>query len=153
MMITRSKDHESNGNEQLEYQKLSELLSTFIEKDQEHYLQAALTNGLISNGELNVTFKSEDIIDGWKHVHRRFWYHPMHQLSPYLGRFPPAICRYFICKFSRAGEVVYDPFCGSGTVPLEACLLDREAVGNDVFIYAYILSHAKVNPLEKGDFN
>ena len=98
-------------------------------------------------------FKSEDIVDGWKHVHRRYWYHPLHQLSSYLGRFPPAIAHYFICKFSQEGEVVYDPFCGSGTVPLEACLLGREAIGNDIFIYAYTLSHAKVRPLNRKEYD
>lgn len=37
-----------------------------------------------------------------------------------------------------------DPFSGSGTIPLEARLQGRVAVGNDLQVLAYILTYAKV---------
>src|SRR5205085_4569365 len=134
------------------YQKLSQLLPTYTRKDSGSYLQEVDIKVLTNHG-LKIEFKSENIIDSWKHIHRKYWYHSLHQLSPYLGRFPPAIARYFVCKFSKEGQLVYDPFCGSGTVPLEACILNRDAIGSDVFIYAYTLSHAKLHPLERKEFD
>ena len=88
------------------------------------------------------------ISDGWKRTAARYWYHPLHRLSPYIGRFPPALAHYFITKFSVSGDTVFDPFAGSGTVPLEANLLRRQSIGYDIFTYAYVLSHAKARPVE-----
>ena len=40
--------------------------------------------------------------------------------------------RFFIEKLSAPGDKVYDPFMGRGTTLLEAALLDRIPVGNDI---------------------
>jgi hypothetical protein len=97
-------------------------------------------------------FPAAAISDGWKYVANLFWYHNLHHISTYLGRFPPALAHYFIAKFSKPGDTVFDPFVGSGTVPLEANLLQRSSVGFDTFTYAYILSHAKARPIDQQTF-
>jgi DNA modification methylase len=94
---------------------------------------------------------TEDLRSTWKEA-PRFWGHSLHRLAPYIGGFPPALAHYFIRRFSEVGETVLDPFCGGGTTPLESALLKRKALGNDSFSYAYTLSTAKCNPLNKNDF-
>ena len=140
-----------NQNE-LASDTLSNLLNTIEDNNGGHFLLPVTgDNGHEPNYKAD--FQSNDILDGWKSIPQRYWYHSLHQISSYLGRFPPALARYFICKFSRENAVVYDPFSGSGTVPLEAILLGRSAIGNDAFIYGYTLSHAKARPIDREHLN
>jgi site-specific DNA-methyltransferase (adenine-specific) len=60
--------------------------------------------------------------------------------------FPPHVPRVFIEWLTKAGDVVYDPFSGRGTAPLEACRLGRVGVGSDANPLAYVLTAAKVDP-------
>lgn len=60
--------------------------------------------------------------------------------------FPPHVPRVFIEWLTREGDVVYDPFSGRGTAPLEACRLGRVGVGSDANPLAYVLTGAKVDP-------
>jgi SAM-dependent methyltransferase len=68
----------------------------------------------------------------------------IHQLSPYVGKMKSGMARALIEGFSNAGDVVLDPFCGSGVVPFEALLAGRHAVGNDLNPYAYTLTRGKL---------
>lgn len=54
-----------------------------------------------------------------------------HGFHSYAGRMHPSIARGAIEAWSRPGDVVVDPFCGSGTVLVEAMGLGRAAVGVD----------------------
>lgn len=98
-----------------------------------------------------VAEKTADLKSTWKEAPRR-WGHSMHRLAPYVGGFPPSLAHYFIKRFSDIGDTVLDPFCGSGTTPLQAALSDRQGLGNDAFSYAYTLSRAKCNPIKKDEF-
>ncbi len=69
----------------------------------------------------------------------------IHQLSPYVGKMKSGMARALIEEFSREGDVVLDPFCGSGVVPCEALLSGRHAIGNDLNPYAYVLTRGKVS--------
>lgn len=60
--------------------------------------------------------------------------------------FPPQVPRVFIEWLTCTGDVVYDPFSGRGTAPLEACRLGRIGVGSDANPLAYVLTGAKVDP-------
>ncbi|MBR8218302.1 DNA methyltransferase [Burkholderia vietnamiensis] len=75
-------------------------------------------------------------------------YSSLHQLSPYIGKLKPNIARELITSYSKPGQIVVDPFCGSGTVPLEAFNLDRHVIASDSNPYAYVLTKAKLNPPE-----
>jgi hypothetical protein len=68
----------------------------------------------------------------------------LHQLAPYIGRLKINIARHYIEKLTKPGDVVVDPFCGSGVVPLEAALLQRRAIAGDWNPYAFVLSSAKL---------
>jgi hypothetical protein len=59
---------------------------------------------------------------------------------------PPALARHLIASFSSTGDLVLDPFCGKGTVLLEASLLRRRCLGFDVAPDCIIVSNAKIQP-------
>jgi len=69
-----------------------------------------------------------------------------HQLSPYIGRMKSSMARSLINQFSQPNDV-YDPFCGAGTVALEAWVTGRNVIASDLSPYAYVLSMAKTSPL------
>ena len=54
-----------------------------------------------------------------------------HGFHSYAGRMHPSIARGAVDAFSAAGDSVVDPFCGSGTVLVEAMGLGRRALGID----------------------
>ncbi|EIX9247227.1 hypothetical protein MLE57_004127 [Klebsiella pneumoniae] len=70
----------------------------------------------------------------------------LHTVAPYIGKMRPEIAGWAIETVSKPGDLVYDPFCGSGTVLLEAWLKGRDAVGTDLNPYACLISRAKLNP-------
>lgn len=81
----------------------------------------------------------------WKRAPRR-WGHPLHSLCSYFAMFPPQVPHVFIRWFTEPGDVVYDPFSGRGTAPLEACRMGRIGMGSDANPLAYVLTAAKVDP-------
>ena len=55
----------------------------------------------------------------WKLLGRRYG-HVLHSMCSYMGSFPAGLPRYFIEQFSEPGDVVLDPFAGSGTTLIAA---------------------------------
>jgi hypothetical protein len=89
---------------------------------------------------------SSEIPNSWKLAGRR-WGSPLHRLMSRSGSFPPSLARWAVETYSERGQTVLDPFCGKGTLPLEACIADRFGIGNDLAPEAYVVSRAKVNPV------
>jgi len=54
-----------------------------------------------------------------------------HGFHSYAGRMHPTIARGAVAAFSQPGDTVVDPFCGSGTVLVEAMSAGRAAIGVD----------------------
>lgn len=75
-------------------------------------------------------------------------YKQLHSMCSYLAMFPPYVPSYYIEKFTKEGDLVYDPFSGRGTTPLEAKRLNRKSISNDLSPLAYLLSKSKVLNLE-----
>lgn len=84
--------------------------------------------------------------DSWKTAPSR-WGHPLHKMVSRIGSFPPALAHWFLVRFSKPNDVVLDPFSGKGTAPLEACLLGRVGIGNDLSPDAFTITHAKVRAI------
>ena len=72
----------------------------------------------------------------------------LQQLSPYVGKMKSGMARVLIALYSRLGDTVFDPFAGSGVVPLEAALYGRCAWANDLSPYAYVLTRGKLDAPE-----
>ena len=69
-----------------------------------------------------------------------------HGFHPWPARMHRAIAGVSIAHFSRPGDRVLDPFCGSGTVLLEATLAGRRAAGVDLNPIVPRLVRAKCEP-------
>ncbi len=72
--------------------------------------------------------------------------HRFHALCPYFAMFPESFAEKWIAELSKPGDVVLDPFCGRGTTPFQAVLMNRRAVGCDTNNVAFCLTKAKTSP-------
>jgi adenine-specific DNA methylase len=63
------------------------------------------------------------------------------------ARKPANVIREFITAYTQEGQIVLDPFCGSGVSVIEALRLGREALGIDVNPIAYTLTSVSTRPL------
>jgi hypothetical protein len=73
----------------------------------------------------------------------RHWGHSLHSVCSYFAMFPPQIPNVFIRWLTSAGDAVYDPFSGRGTVTLEAVLAGRIGYASDANPLATALTAAK----------
>ena len=73
-----------------------------------------------------------------------------HLVHPYPAKLLRHIPYFFLRseRLSNKGDIVADPFCGSGTVLLEAILAERHAVGADSNPFARLLTRVKTTPLD-----
>ena len=69
----------------------------------------------------------------------------LHEVS-YRACFKPQLPRFFIEYLTNEGDTVYDPFSGRGTTTLEAGLLCRKVIANDVNPLSTILSKPRFFP-------
>lgn len=88
-----------------------------------------------------------------KHVHR---------LHPYKGKFIPQLVEYFLDEhtdqykrkvYFRPGDVVLDPFCGSGTTLVQANELGIHAVGVDVSAFNCVIANTKIAQYEQSQLS
>jgi len=71
--------------------------------------------------------------------------HSLHEIS-YRACFKPQLPRFFIDRLTEPGGVVYDPFAGRGTTPLEAALAGRLPVANDINPLTAVLLAPRLAP-------
>ncbi|MFV0389694.1 MAG: DNA methyltransferase [Pyrinomonadaceae bacterium] len=98
-------------------------------------------------GDLNwaLSFEQYKESETTKHVHR---------LHPYKGKFIPQLVEYFLDshtdefkkqQFFKPYDIVYDPFCGSGTTLVQANELGINALGVDVSEFNSLISNIKIS--------
>ncbi|MDA3276325.1 hypothetical protein KK172_11420 [Pseudomonas aeruginosa] len=66
-----------------------------------------------------------------------------HDLHPYPAKFIPQLPGTLISRLSSRGELIFDPFGGSGTTALESIRLGRRAVSFDVNPVAALIGRVK----------
>lgn len=73
-----------------------------------------------------------------------------HGYHKYPAKFIPPLAARLIQEYTKPGDLVGDPFMGSGTTLVEAILHDRRAVGTDINPIAWVIAKAKTTPIEPG---
>jgi DNA methylase len=71
--------------------------------------------------------------------------HNLHEIS-YRACFKPQLPEFFIDRLTGVDDTVYDPFSGRGTTPLQAALMGRSPVGNDVNPLSEMLVRPRLEP-------
>jgi hypothetical protein len=101
---------------------------------------------------------SELVLDGQRYprYQREFWTSRQRQASSlhevsYRACYKPQLPRLFIERLTAPGDRVYDPFSGRGTTVLEAALLGRRTVANDINPLSEILARPRFNPPDPQD--
>lgn len=74
-----------------------------------------------------------------------------HNYHPFPAKFIPHLPQMLIKQFSESGDIVFDPFCGSGTTLVEATLLGRSSIGTDINPISVLASKVKTTPLSQKD--
>lgn len=72
-----------------------------------------------------------------------------HGFHKFPAKYIPEIPRWGILEFSREGDTIIDPFCGSGTTNVEALLNKRNSYAIDVDPIALLLTRVKTTPLDE----
>ena len=70
----------------------------------------------------------------------------IHRFHSYCARFPSSIVELAIKTYTKSGDALFDPFCGSGTSLVAGLLHDRKVTGSDIDILAGMLSTVKCGP-------
>ena len=102
-------------------------------------------------GESTAEFESA----GLRYFVNEFWTsgqrqaHSLHEIS-YRAMFKPQLPRFFIERLTAPGDTVYDPFSGRGTTALEAALMGRRPIANDISPLSEILVRPRLDPPSLG---
>jgi hypothetical protein len=67
----------------------------------------------------------------------------IHEVA-YRACFKAQLPSFFISKLTEKGDLVYDPFSGRGTTVIEAALLGRNAIANDISPISKILAEGRL---------
>jgi hypothetical protein len=71
--------------------------------------------------------------------------HLTHYLFRFPAKFHPPVASTLIERFTKEGDQVLDPFCGSGTLLVQAAVLGRPSLGMDVDPLAIAVTRAKTH--------
>lgn len=89
--------------------------------------------------------------DGMLYLVNEFWTsaqrqaHSIHEIS-YRACFKPQLPEFFISRLTLVGEGVHDPFMGRGTTPVQAALMGRRPIANDINPLSTLLTRPRLNP-------
>lgn len=72
----------------------------------------------------------------------------MHSFHRYYGKLIPAIPSCFIQEFTEEGDIVFDPFLGSGTVAVESKRLNRNFAGVEINPLSVAIAKTKTYSLD-----
>ena len=71
--------------------------------------------------------------------------HSIHEVS-YRACFKPQLPEFFIKRLTKRADAVYDPFMGRGTTPVQAGLMGRRPVGNDINPLSVLITRPRLRP-------
>jgi len=135
----RIQKHEINGSTFVSVKDLKEYYNTH-NRTREHLWKKQLGDDL----NWALSFEQYKEAETTKHVHR---------LHPYKGKFIPQLVEYFLDDhtdnfkkeiYFSEGDIVLDPFCGSGTTLVQANELGIHAIGIDISAFNSLIANCKI---------
>jgi DNA modification methylase len=78
-------------------------------------------------------------------------YKGIYSMHKYWGKKPHNIVRSFIECYTKEGQIVMDPFCGSGVTTIESLLAKRKAIAIDLNPVATFITRATLLPVNPND--
>ncbi len=135
-----------NGKTLISKDELKKYYQSFLGKREIDWKEQ-LGNDL--NWHLSFDYLKE--ADTTKHVHR---------LHPYKGKFIPQLVEYFLNEktdefkkqvYFKKGDIILDPFSGSGTTMVQANEMGINAVGIDISAFNALIGNVKVGKYDFDD--
>ncbi|HEX3464401.1 MAG TPA: DNA methyltransferase [Candidatus Elarobacter sp.] len=77
----------------------------------------------------------------------------LHGAHPYFAKFHYQLPLKYIERYTKQGDTVFDPFCGSGTTLIAANSIGRNAIGIDANPLACLIARVKASRYEQADFD
>lgn len=75
------------------------------------------------------------------------------RIHPYPAKFTVDLAAEYIEKYTKPGDVVYDPFVGAGTTLLASSVMGRKSFGTDINHIAILISQFKLLKLSGKELN
>jgi DNA modification methylase len=75
--------------------------------------------------------------------------HPVHSFHRYFGKLIPGLPAFAIEKYTKVGDIVLDPFSGSGTTVVEAKEKNRIGIGVDLNPLAILVAKVKTTWIDE----
>ncbi len=128
----------NNGSSLIDIDELKNYYDSIVKTEQEWRKQ------LGDDLNWHLSFVEYKESERTKHVHR---------LHPYKGKFIPQLVEYFLDNhtdefkkkvFFHKGDIILDPFCGSGTTLVQANESGLHAVGIDISAFNVMISDVKI---------
>jgi DNA modification methylase len=79
--------------------------------------------------------------------------HPIYNAHTYHTKVPHKAIIRFLTHYSEEGDVIFDPFCGTGMTGVAAQNTDRKAVLSDLSPIAGLLASIYNTPIDSSEFN
>lgn len=79
------------------------------------------------------------------------WIEKLDKIHPYPAKFPVSTAEEYILRHSKIGDMIFDPFVGSGSTLLAATVNNRFAVGTDINGIAVLISKFKLLDIDECD--
>ncbi|MEW6194020.1 MAG: DNA methyltransferase [Bacteroidota bacterium] len=144
----RIKKFADNGNTLVSKEELAKYYNSYYGNRQLNWKEK-----LGEDIDWHLSFEQYKEAETTKHVHR---------LHPYKGKFIPQLVEYFLDDhidefkkeiYFKKGDVILDPFCGSGTTLVQANELGMHAIGVDISKFNSLMSNVKIGKYDLYDLN